>query len=212
MLHWEVEDGGVAVATLDRPDRRNALDIDTVVDLTGRLAAGDEPAAPVVLTGTGTTFCSGFDLSTVGQGAEFKEHAERLFGVLLAYPAPVIAALNGPAVGMGCVLAAMCDLRIGTQDSWLEIPAARLGVVLDDAYISAVHDRLGITTAQLLLVASRRVDGSAACALGAVHALADDPIGEAKSWAQHCSSLNDRSLAAHKAFVNRRVLQGTRSI
>jgi enoyl-CoA hydratase len=204
MVRWEIDDGGFAVATLDRPERRNALDVDTVLDLTNRLVVGEQPAAPVVLTGTGTTFCSGFDLSTREQGAAFREHAERLFAALLAYPAPVIAALNGPAVGMGCVLAAMCDLRIGTADSWLEIPAARLAVVLGEEYIAAVRDRLGIVTAQLLFIASRRIDGSTAHALGAVHALADDPVAEAKAWAGHASSLHAQSLAAHKAFVNRR--------
>jgi enoyl-CoA hydratase len=208
LVYWDIEDEGVAVATLDRPERRNALDIDTVLDLSDRLVVGEQPAVPLVLTGTGKTFCSGFDLSTWEQGAAFKEHSERLFGLLLAYPAPVIAALNGPAVGMGCVLAAMCDLRIGTGGSWLEIPAARLGVVLDEGYIAAIRDRLGIATAQLLFVASRRIDASAALALGALHALADDPIAEAKSWARHSASLDARSLAAHKVFVNGRVMPG----
>lgn len=206
MVRWEVEDGGILVATLDRPERRNALDVDTVVELSERLAVGEHPAVPLVMTGSGTTFCSGFDLSTRAQGAAFKDQAERLFAALLAYPAPVIAALNGPAIGMGCVLAAMCDLRIGTDGSWLEIPAARLGVILDEGYIAAVRDRLGMATAQLLFVASRRVNGSAAHALGAIHALADDPVAEAKLWALHCSPMNGQSVAAHKTFLNRRVV------
>jgi enoyl-CoA hydratase/carnithine racemase len=84
----------------------------------------------------------------------------------------------------------------------LEIPAARLGVVLDEAYVGRVRDRLGMAAAQLLFVASRRIDARRACELGAIHALADDPLAEAKAWAAHVRDLTATSLAVHKSFVN----------
>jgi enoyl-CoA hydratase len=202
VIHWSVE-GGVAVARLDRPERHNALDIDTVVALTAHLqvAAGTDP--PLVITGTGRTFCSGFDLTTRERGTAFKEQADELFNAVLAYPAPVIAALNGPAIGMGCVLAAMCDIRIGSEASWLEIPAARLGVVLDAAYVSRVRDRLGLPAAQVLFLASRRIEGTRAAEIGALHALVEDPLSEAMAWGVHIASLDHASIAMHKSFVNR---------
>jgi enoyl-CoA hydratase len=196
-----VEDG-VTLAVLDRPERRNALDIDTVIELNGRLVVGDAPAGPVVLTGASATFCSGFDLMTRGEGAEFRVHADRMFAAILAYPAPVIAALNGPAIGMGAVLAATCDLRIGCVGAWLEVPAARLGVVLDQLYIGRIRDRLGVAAAQLLFVASNRIDARRAFQLGAIHALADDPVAEAKAWASHILKVSATSVAAHKSFIN----------
>jgi enoyl-CoA hydratase len=156
-----------------------------------------------VLTGAGTTFCSGFDLSTRAQGLDFVEHAHRLFACVVSYPAPVIAALNGPAVGMGCVLAAHSDLRVGCEGSWLEIPAARLGVTLGEEYVAMVTHRLGLATAQLLFVGSRRVEARRAAELGAIHALAEDPANVASLWAAQAASLAPTSLAAHKAFVNR---------
>ena len=82
MIIWRVEDG-VALATIDRPEKRNALDIATVADLTDRLSVDGEIAPPVVLTGVGATFCSGFDLSTRGQASDFVEHADRLFASII---------------------------------------------------------------------------------------------------------------------------------
>jgi enoyl-CoA hydratase len=203
VIHWKL-DNGVAVVVLDRPERHNALDIDTVVALTAHFAVAEAPRPPVVVTGAGQTFCSGFDLTTREQGAAFKGCADALFDALLAYPAPVIAALNGPAIGMGCVLAAMCDLRIGSPASWLQIPAARLGVVLDPAYVTRVRDRLGLAAAQLLFVASRRIEATRAAELGALHALVDDPLAEATAWATHSAALHLTSIAAHKSFLNNR--------
>jgi len=201
VIHWSVTDG-VGLAVLDRQERRNALDMATVVELTDCLTSGDAPAVPVVVTGAGTTFCSGFDLSTRSEGQRFKEHGDRLFEAVLAYPAPVIAAIGGPAVGLGAVLAACCDLRVASAQAWFEIPAARLGVVLDAAYIERVRARFGMAAAQLLFVASRRIDARRALELGAIHALADDPVAEATAWAEHAASLAPASLAAHKAFLN----------
>jgi len=201
MVEWTV-DGGICMAVLERPERHNALDIDTVRALTDRLAVTDGPCPPLVLTGTGRTFCSGFDLTTWDEGLEFKGHADRLFRSLLSYPAPVIAALNGPAIGMGCVLAAMCDLRIGGVRSWFEVPAARLGVVLEEAYVAAIRDRLGLAAAQILMVGSRRIEPREAAGLGVLHALVDDPLSDARAWASHASGVDAESIAAHKAFIN----------
>jgi enoyl-CoA hydratase len=201
VIHWTKEDG-ISVAVLDRPERRNALDRTTVIELRSWLEAGDDPAGPVVLTGAGATFCSGFDLTTRDEGADFKVTADGLFEAILAYPAPVLAALNGPAVGLGAVLAATCDLRIGSPEAWLEVPAARLGVVLDERYIGRIRDRLGMPTAQLLFLASNRIAGPRAFELGALHALVDDPLTEAKAWAARLLQLSASSLAVHKSFIN----------
>jgi len=203
VIHWSLDDR-VLVAVMDRPERRNALDIATVQDLQSRFIGRDAPAGPVVLTGAGSTFCSGFDLTTRDQGWDFKDHADALFDAILAYPAPVIAALNGPAVGMGAVLAATCDLRIGCPKAWLEVPAARLGVTLDETYVDRVRDRLGMAAAQLLFLASARIAGSRAFELGVFHALTDDPVREAKAWAARLLSLAASSLAVHKSFINGR--------
>jgi enoyl-CoA hydratase len=195
------DEGGVTVVVIDRRERRNALDVDTVAGLTEVFAARRQ-ARPVVLAGAGTTFSSGFDLSIMEHGAAFKVQADRLFDAMLSYPAPIFGALTGPAIGMGAVLAACCDVRIGCAGSWLEIPAARLGVVLGPEYVERVRQRLGIATAQLLFVASRRVEADRAVQLGALHAMHDEPITEAMRWAGAVAELSATSLAAHKAAIN----------
>lgn len=205
MIHWSHVDG-VTVAMLDRPERRNALDRATVDDLANRLSKESHGAGapPVVLTAAGTTFCSGFDLTTRDEGTAFKERADELFAAIVSYPAPVIAALNGPVVGMGAVLAATCDLRIGRDGTWFEVPSARLGIVMDDTYLGWVRDRVGIAAAQLLFVGSRRVAADRALQLGLLHAIVDDPLGEALSWARHTTELSMPTTASHKAVINRR--------
>jgi enoyl-CoA hydratase len=196
------EGGGVVVLTIDRPERRNALDRATVSELGRQLSERAEAAVPIVVTGAGSVFSSGFDLSTRDEGEAFKVEADAMFASLLAYPAPVFAAMNGPAIGMGAVLAATCDLRLAHSTAWLEIPAAKLGVVLDAAYVGRVRARLGIAAAQLLFVACRRIDAARAVELGAIHVLVDDPLAEATAWAADVAVFSAASVAAHKAFVN----------
>jgi enoyl-CoA hydratase len=201
MVHWTIEDG-IAIAVIDRPKVHNALDIATVEVLLERFAAVDGPCPPVVLGGAGRTFCAGFDLTTSDDGATFKARVDVLFDAVLAYPAPVVAALNGPAIGMGCVLATVCDLRIGCERSWLDIPAARMRVVFNQTYVTRIRDRLGMAAAQMLLVGSRRIDAARAFELGALHALAEDPLAEATAWAAHTTAFSAASAAGHKAFLN----------
>jgi len=202
MIHWSNDDG-ICTAVLDRPERRNALDGATVRELAARLADAADPAPPIVLTGAGTTFCSGFDLAS-GEGATFKAGADAMFDAILDYPAPVIAALNGPAVGMGAILALTCDLRVGVPTCWFEIPAARLGVVLDESYLARVSERVGLPAAQTLFVASARISAERAFTLGMLHGVTDDFMSEARAWATRVIGVAPRSIAAHKAMLNHR--------
>ena len=128
MIHWSLDDR-VLVAVMDRPERRNALDIATVQDLQSRFIGRDAPAGPVVLTGAGSTFCSGFDLTTRDQGWDFKDHADALFDAILAYPAPVIAALNGHAFGGGAEVAVAADIRIAADDVKIAFNQVKLEIM-----------------------------------------------------------------------------------
>jgi 3-hydroxypropionyl-coenzyme A dehydratase len=126
---------GVAVLTLNRPEKRNALSIELRELLTEALAglAGDEDVRCAVLTGAGTVFCSGMDRNEFGGD---REHKERLVEVSVAafaavgeFPKPLIAALNGPALAGGFALALLCDIRIASTSAQVGFPeAARLGI------------------------------------------------------------------------------------
>src|SRR3954452_3207443 len=117
---------GVARGTLNRHERRNALSLDLREELAQVLEAqaADESVRCVVLTGAGSAFCAGMDVTQFGGDRANKERivatSTRLFELVARYPLPLVAAVNGPAVAGGFALALLCDVRIAA-------PAAPLG-------------------------------------------------------------------------------------
>ena len=114
-------DGAVALVMLQRPEKRNALSIDLRLELAdafGRLA-DDRGVSCVVLTGAGSAFCAGMDMTQFGGD---RAHKQRLvdsslaaFGTVARFPKPLVAAVNGPAIAGGFVLALHCDLRLASE-------------------------------------------------------------------------------------------------
>jgi enoyl-CoA hydratase len=143
--------GLCAYLTIDRPERRNALDRATWQELTEALVDLDaDPAVRMVcLTGAGTdAFCAGIDVKEIRQRDEegirhpspMREVNRNLFEVLLECRKPTIAALNGHAVGAGCELALACDLRVAAEGVNLILPEARRG--LGGNFASVILPRL----------------------------------------------------------------------
>ena len=111
MIHSERR-GEVALLTIDRTERRNALDIDTVRHLTDAVHEAHDARA-LVLTGAGGHFCAGADLGGV-EGEHFVGALRNLLLALTSTPQPVLAAIDGAALGAGTQLAVACDLRVAT--------------------------------------------------------------------------------------------------
>ena len=133
--------GQVLLVTLDRPERRNAVDHATLIALReAQAAAAADRARVLVLTGAPPAFCAGADLGGVEDHGFTATLGEVLrgFGEL---PAVCIAAVDGPALGAGMQLAAACDLRVATPASVFGIPAARLGLAIDEWTIERVSSR-----------------------------------------------------------------------
>ena len=164
MIRWEVRDL-VGLATIDRPERRNALNADLCAQLLEHLEAERDLRA-VVLTGAGDkAFCAGADLvvrtedaSEPGGGDTFRPAFERALDAVVDYPAPVLAAVNGPAIGAGMQLAVACDLRVAAFSATFSIPAGRLGVFLSPANIQRLATLVGQGAARDLLLTSRALD------------------------------------------------------
>ena len=168
----------VAVLTLNRPDRKNALSVALRDEVTEALAslATDADLKAVVLTGAGSAFCAGFDLGEFQLAAGDPAFATRLWAssdryheAFLTFPLPIVAAVNGPAMGGGFDTAVMCDLRTASQ-------AARFGhpeIVFGDVVYSPLHDLVGGAVARDLCLTGRTVSAEEAKSMGLVSTLFD---------------------------------------
>jgi enoyl-CoA hydratase/carnithine racemase len=172
-LRFDFADG-VAVLTLDRPHDRNAFSGPMAQSLSDAYRECDErdDVRAVVLTGAGAAFCVGADFAA---GAEtFAHRDEPEFSAdPIAFPPwqvrkPVIAALNGHAIGIGLTLAMQCDIRLAADDAWLAFAHVRRGVLPDAHSHWTVPRTVGFAVAAELFLTGRRLRGSDAAQLGLV--------------------------------------------
>ncbi|MDW3216324.1 MAG: enoyl-CoA hydratase-related protein [Ilumatobacteraceae bacterium] len=189
---------GVWTITLDRPERRNAVDHATLLQLLDAQRALAD-ARVVVLTGEPPAFCAGADLTGV-EAAAFNSALERVLHGFTTMAGPVIAAIDGPALGAGAQLAAVCDLRVATPESIVGVPAARLGLVIDRWTIDRLRTEFGSATARGMLLAAETYTGERLHASGAVHRLGE--LDDALDWAGKIAALAPLSVAAHKVGLD----------
>jgi len=199
-------DGAVATVTLNRPDRLNALDRSTRWDLIGALRdVGADPAVrAVVLTGTGRAFCVGQDLAAV----EELDHADETVAgsynpiaqTIADMRKPVVAAVNGLAVGAGMGLALACDLRIAADTASFACAFGKVGLVPDTAVSWYLVRELGYARAFWLAVSGRSVPASEAHALGLLNEVvpAEELADRARDLAELLASGPAHALALTK--------------
>jgi enoyl-CoA hydratase len=189
-------DGPVTVITLDRPERRNAVDPATATALLEAFTSfdGDDDASVAVLTGAGGTFCAGADLRSVAEGA--RHHiAETGPGPMgptrLELGKPVIAAVEGYAVAGGLELAIWCDLRVAAEDSAFGVFCRRFGVPLIDGGTVRLPRLIGQGRALDLILSGREVGSEEALGMGLVNRVV--PPGTARAhavaWAHQLAAL-----------------------
>jgi enoyl-CoA hydratase len=163
--------GGVGLVELDRPERRNALDVAhcrMLADgVTALLARG---VRAIVVTGAGSSFCAGADFGEVYSDG-FRDALRAALRAVTGAPVPVVAAVNGPAIGGGTQLAIACDLRVAAPTAEFAVPAARLGVAVDPWTAHRLAQLAGGATARALLLACERIGPERALARGLVDRL-----------------------------------------
>lgn len=198
MIHLE-DRGAVALITIDRPERRNALDLASLDEL---LAAHHDAglARVVVLTGAGGHFCAGADLSGVEDRA-FTDRLRQVLGTLRDDLRPHLAAVDGAVLGLGAQLAAACDLRVATPAARFGIPAARLGLMVDHWTIERLVALAGAGPARAMLVAAETYSGEEAYGHGLVQRIGD--LEAALGWADEIAALAPLTMAGHKLALNR---------
>ena len=211
MIRWEQPAEHVGLATIDRQERRNALNAELCDELRMHVESAVGLRA-VVVTGAGVAFCAGADIArrqaeTAGSlehggGDTFRPAFELLLDAIVDSPAPVIAAVNGPALGAGMQLAVACDFRVVAHRATLGIPAAKLGVVLSAANIRRLAGLVGQAAARDLLMTGRALEVDEAARLGLVHRSGDDAAAAALHLAGELAVLAPLTVQSHKRALN----------
>lgn len=193
--------GDVTTIELQRPERRNALNSELVDSLREAVeAAATDDVRAVVITGQGTVFCAGADLSGDVFAADFPDKAIALNLAIDAVPVPVIAALNGPAIGAGVQLAMVCDLRVVSPEAYFQFPIAKYGLALDNWSIRRLASLTGHGRARAMLLAAERLDAHTALTTGMANRLGT--LADAQSWAAEIAGMAPLSLRHSKRVLN----------
>ena len=207
-----VEDrGAVRILTMNRPDKRNALNTALTRALLEGLRAADvaESVRCVVLTGAGPGFCAGADLSefkdlTPQKQAAVEERAELTMQLHLTFSKmakPVVTAINGAAMGGGAGLAVAGDLAVMAESAKLGYPETRHGIVAAIVMANLVR-QVGRKTAFELVSLGEPVSARQALAIGLVNRVVPDALAEAVSLAAKLSELNPQAIQATKQLFH----------
>jgi enoyl-CoA hydratase len=192
---------GVGLVELDRPERRNALDVATcrgIAAAVGSLLA--DGVRSIVLTGAGTSFCSGADFGEVYTEG-FREALYAALHAVTDAPVPVVAAVNGPAIGAGTQLAIACDLRVAHPSAVFGVPTARIGLAVDPWTVHRLAQIAGGGTARALLLACDQIGADLAHARGLVDRLGSRD--DALALAAEIATLAPLTLRYNKLAVDR---------
>ncbi|SHJ94337.1 enoyl-CoA hydratase [Pseudonocardia thermophila] len=200
MITVSVTDG-VGLIELDRQERRNALDVEhcrRLAEAVPEVVA--DGARAIVVTGAGTSFCSGADFGQV-YGEGFRTALYTALQAVMDAPVPVVAAVNGPAIGAGTQLAIAADLRVGAPTAVFGVPTARIGLAVDPWTIRRLEQLAGGGTARSLLLACEQIGVEQAYARGLVDRLGDRDA--ALALAADLATMAPLTLRYNKLVLNR---------
>ena len=188
-LNLEIS-GEIATITLSRPEKRNAISPEMIADLLSAFGEVEaSPARVLILTGTGTAFCSGMDIDALKviatqsptEPLEDSRRMARLYRRIWSFPKPTIAAVNGPAIAGGCGIATLCDFTISVSEAKFGYSEVRIGFL--PAIVSVFLTRqIGEKHARDLLLTGRIIDAAEAYRLGLITQIV--PAQELMSTAQ----------------------------
>jgi len=189
----------VAVATLNRAEKRNALSIAlrNEIDECLQELETDDAVSAVVISGAGPVFCAGFDTTEFAPDKiqAVEESSNRYHRRLAGFAKPLVAAVNGPAMGGGLDLAVLCDIRVAAQDATFAHPEIKFGAPV---LFGPLREIIGGGLARELCLTGRRIDAQEALRIGLVNKVVpgDRVVEEAVTTA---ASIAEAPLAAIKA-------------
>jgi enoyl-CoA hydratase/carnithine racemase len=206
-------DGPVAIITLNRPKALNATNAElhaAVTDVWGEVAKDDRLRAAVV-TGAGKAFSAGGDLPLLQRmsddpalRAEVLAEGQRLAKAVAAFPVPIVAAVNGPAVGLGCSLASLCDLVVIEEHAYFMDPHVSLGLAAADGAVFTWPAQMSLPRVKESIYLGRRITAEEAERFGLVNAVVPTGASVAKAleYAHRLAALPPQALRETKAILN----------
>lgn len=204
---------GIATVIINRPEVLNALNQAAVDELLARFedAENDENVRVIVITGAGErAFCTGADLKTLmgmnhAEITKFAKQGQRLMNRVEALGKPVIAAVNGYALGGGCELALACDIRIASENAQMGQPEINIGLIPNLGGTQRLPRYVGRSVAKDLVFTGKRIDAETAERIGLVNAVvpADRLKAKVKELAMELASKPAVALRLSKMLINK---------
>jgi enoyl-CoA hydratase/carnithine racemase len=217
LITLQVE-GGIAILTFNRPDKRNAMSDDMRTDFIDALerVAADAAIRALVLTGAGKGFCAGGDIAGMQRrmqapagevgisGWRRQQRVHRTQALLHTLPKPTIAAVNGAASGLGADTALACDFVLISEWASFTWSYIQRGLIPDGGGMYFLPRRVGLASAKELIFSGRKVDADEALALGIADrkTSAERLLADAQAWAAELSVGSAAALALGKTILN----------
>ncbi|MFI5496987.1 crotonase/enoyl-CoA hydratase family protein [Actinoplanes sp. NPDC051859] len=209
-------EGTIAQVRLSRPDKLNALTLDTLTELvaTAKRLRRDRTLRAVVLAGDGDSFCSGLDIPQV------MKTPRRIVGAFIPVPwrgtnvfqeaawawrripVPVISAVHGHCYGGGLQIALGADFRFATPDSKWSVLEGKWGIIPDMTGVRTLSEVVGLDVAKRLTMTAEQLSGTEAARLGLVTEVHDDPVAAATAFAQRLATRSPDAVAAAKRLLD----------
>lgn len=204
----------VGIVKINRPDVLNAIDKETILELEKAMhELNDNPAVKVIIiTGEGKAFAAGADIRAMIEfdsieAREFSKLGRRVLSYIENMEKPVIAAVNGYALGGGCEIAMACDIRIASDKAVFGQPELKLGIIPGWAGTQRMARLLGISKAKELIFTGENIDAKEAEKIGLVNKTVsyDELMNEAKKMAKKMLQVGPTALKLVKTVINRGV-------
>jgi enoyl-CoA hydratase/carnithine racemase len=198
-----------AILTLNRPEKRNALNVAMMQALDEAIGSieNDKDIRAVIVRGAGGSFCSGLDLAEADrlEGGHSPVNIERVFHRLAHIPVPTIAAMQGAALAGGCELGLHCDMRVAAEDLRMGMTVARVGLVVPYDFIRKLIEVIGAANTAQILYTAEPVSAERAFHMGMVHEVVPNAkLDEsAIAWAEKVSANAPLSLRTMKQSMRR---------
>ncbi|WP_425101932.1 enoyl-CoA hydratase/isomerase family protein [Tropicibacter sp. S64] len=212
-------DDGIATITLNRPDKRNAINDQMRAELIAAFAEADadKSVRAIILTGAGKGFCSGGDIAGMRarldaptgevafNGWKRQKNTHRGVAAIHGMTKPVIAAVNGGAYGLGLDMALACDFIIAAEGSKMSMSFIKRGLVSDGGGMYFLPRRVGLSKAKELIFSARVVETDEALAIGMVDRVAapEALLAEAHAWAKELTIGSATAIALTKEIMDK---------